>query len=403
MGTIKKRVVADGTARYDARVHRSKGTGKKSSTVSKSFEKESEARTWINKIEHRIDNRQSISRAGDEITLAEGAAAYLVEARAMSKAAKAKAAARAKEAAKTPSVEPEKVSNVAEHERMKISAIVEDLGNYHISDITHQVIQHWIDEFLKRPIPFQKRAKVHPYFDGGLTKDGKQKLYSKGTVRGHFFVLKKLLIWIAVVNRFQLDPNLFLMLDIPPAWADKRERRLEDGEEAKLREAMTRGYVKQKEWDLLMTFALETAARMQEILKAKWSDVSYKRQSWNIPEENVKTSVFRNVPLSAVAIDALKAMEAFKVEGEPRIFHQWKDSSTLSKAWRRVVKRAKVEDFHFHDLRHEAVVRFFENTDLTDTEIMSITGHTSHEMLKAYSQHRTNKLAARLNGMKRTT
>ena len=115
----------------------------------------------------------------------------------------------------------------------------------------------------------------------------------------------------------------------------------------------------------------------------------------------MKTSVFRQVPLSETALNALKGMEVFKVDEETRIFHQWKDSSTLSKAWRRVVKRAKIEDLHFHDLRHEAVSRIFETTDLSDTEIMTITGHTSQEMLKAYAKLRPNSLAARLNGKKR--
>jgi len=275
------------------------------------------------------------------------------------------------------------------------------LGAFEIASITNARIQGWIDRFLETPIPFQKRKKIHPYFDGGLDKNGEQKLYSKSTVRRHFFVLKKVLIWTAVKNHFHLDPNLFLMLDIPSAWAGKRDRRLEDGEEAKIRDAFRRGYVKQKEWSYLMDFALATAARMQEILKAEWKDVSYKREAWDIPATNVKTSVFRQVPLSQVAVTALNGMEAFKVEGETRIFHQWKDSSTLSKAWRRVVKRAGVEDLHFHDLRHEAVSRIFETTDLSDTEIMTITGHTSQEMLKAYAKLRPNTLAARLNGKKK--
>lgn len=402
MGIIEKRVLKDGTARYDARIHRRKGTGLKGGARSKTFKKEAEAKAWLNQIEAKIDNRENISRTAESLTFAEAAADYLAKARPMTKEAKAKAmAAKAKGAANGAEVEEPDVSNVSKHERQAISTIVADLGGFEIANITNSRIQGWIDEFLRTPIPFQKRTKIHPYFNGGLDKDGKPKLYTESTVRRHFFILKKVLTWTAVKNHFHLDPNLFLLLEIPRAWAGKRDRRLEEGEEAKLREAFTRGYVKQKEWSHLMDFALATAARMQEILKAEWKDVSYKREAWDIPETNVKTSVFRQVPLSEVAMNALKGMEAFKVEGETRIFHQWKDSSTLSKAWRRVVKRAKVEDFHFHDLRHEAVSRLFETTDLSDTEIMTITGHTSQEMLKAYAKLRPNSLAARLNGKKR--
>jgi integrase len=401
MGTIKKRVLGDGKARYDVRVHRRRGTGTKSGTLSKTFEKESDAKAWMRKIEGKIDEGESVSRIAEKLTLARAAAIYLAEARPMTKAAKAKAAKALQKAKDAGDEAAEAGSNITDTERLKISAVVEDLGHYHLGEITHGVIQSWIDEFLKRPIPFQTRKKEHPYFNGGLDKDGKQKLYSKSTVRGHYFVLKKILTWSAIRHKFQLEPHLFELLDIPPAWEGRRERRLEDGEEGKLREAFTRGYKHREAWGLLMTVALETAARMQEMLKAEWPDINYRLGGWNIPEENVKTSVFRNVPMSTRCRDAFKAMEAFKVEGEPRVFHQWADSSTLSKAFRRVVNRAEIADFHFHDLRHEACVRFFENTDLTDTEIMSITGHTSHEMLKGYSKHRMNKLAARLDGVKR--
>lgn len=405
MGIIEKRFVKDGSARYDVRIHRRKGTGLKGGAMTRTFKKESEAKAWMNRVESKIDNRENVSRTAESLTLAEAAADYIAKARPMTKEAKEKALARKAKAVvdgKEDGEGDEDGSKVAEHERQAIATIVHDLGRFEIANITNARIQGWIDEFLRTPIPFQEREKIHPYYDGGLDKNGKPKVYSESTVRRHFFVLKKVLTWTAVKNNFHLDPNLFLMLDIPRAWAGKRDRRLEDGEEAQIREAFTRGYVKQKEWSYLMDFALATAARMQEILKAEWKDVSYKREAWDIPAMNVKTSVFRQVPLSEVAMNALKGMEAFKVEGEPRIFHQWKDSSTLSKAWRRVVKRAKVEDLHFHDLRHEAVSRIFETTDLSDTEIMTITGHTSQEMLKAYAKLRPNSLAARLNGKKRS-
>jgi len=400
MGVIEKRFVKDGTARYDVRIHRRKGTGLRGGARSKTFKKESDAKAWMHEVENKIDNRGDVSKTAESLKFSEAAAVYIAKARPMSKEAKAKALARkAKELGEE---QDDGESHVAEHERQAISTIVHDFGQFEIAAITNARIQGWIDEFQRRPIPFQERKKIHPYFDGGLDKDGKPKLYSQSTVRRHFFILKKVLTWTAVKNHFSLDPNLFLLLDIPSAWAGKRDRRLEEGEEEQLRAAFKRGYVKHKEWEHLLDFALATAARMQEILKAEWKDVSYKREAWDIPEINVKTSVFRQVPLSEVAMNALKGMEAFKVEGEPRIFHQWKDSSTLSKAWRRVVKRAKIDDLHFHDLRHEAVSRIFETTDLTDTEIMAITGHTSQEMLKAYAKLRPNALAARLNGKKRS-
>ena len=383
MGVIKKRFLSDGkTERWDVRIHRRKSTGTKDGALSQTFDSEKAAKAWMNKTEAHIDSGGKVTKAAEVLTFADAAATYIAQAR----------PSRKKSAEEKAEVDPK--SAVSKGEIQIIATLVNDWGAFRISDITNTRIQGWIDRFLKTPVAQQARGKIHPYFDGGLDKDGKRKLYSPGTVRHHFFNLKKVLRWTAVKNDFHLDANLFVMLEIPGAWEGKRERRLEDGEEEKLRAAFKRGYVKRKEWDLLLTFSLETAARMQEILKAEWKDVNYRTMGWNIPKENVKTSLFRNVPMSDVAISCLREMEAFKDPANPRIFHQWADSSTLSKAWRRVVKRSGIDDLHFHDLRHEGVVRFFENTDLTDTEIMSITGHTSHEMLKSYSKHRMNKLAA---------
>ena len=40
------------------------------------------------------------------------------------------------------------------------------------------------------------------------------------------------------------------------------------------------------------------------------------------------------------------------------------------------MKRADCADLHFHDLRHEAVARFFERTKLQAMEFALIAGHT---------------------------
>ena len=55
----------------------------------------------------------------------------------------------------------------------------------------------------------------------------------------------------------------------------------------------------------------------------------------------------------------------------------------------------------FHDLRHEATSRLFENTDLDLLEIAEITGHKNLQMLKRYTHLRAERLAERLAGKSR--
>ncbi|MES2682354.1 MAG: tyrosine-type recombinase/integrase [Pseudomonadota bacterium] len=71
----------------------------------------------------------------------------------------------------------------------------------------------------------------------------------------------------------------------------------------------------------------------------------------------------------------------------------------IGTAWHRVRERAGIEDLHFHDLRHEATSRFFEDASkfgLTDTEIGSITGHKTWAMLQRYTHLRSVDIAAKL-------
>ena len=73
----------------------------------------------------------------------------------------------------------------------------------------------------------------------------------------------------------------------------------------------------------------------------------------------------------------------------------------MTQAMEAARKRAGITDFVFHDLRHEAISRLFEDTDLDIMEIKTITGHKSLQMLARYAHLRTHRLADRLAGAKR--
>jgi len=53
-------------------------------------------------------------------------------------------------------------------------------------------------------------------------------------------------------------------------------------------------------------------------------------------------------------------------------------------SWERVRKRAGISDLHFHDLRHEAISRFFE-LGLSVPEVALISGHRDARMLFRYT------------------
>jgi Phage integrase family len=56
-------------------------------------------------------------------------------------------------------------------------------------------------------------------------------------------------------------------------------------------------------------------------------------------------------------------------------------------AWKRLTKRARLENLRFHDQRHEAISRFFEK-GLNVPEVALISGHRDLRMLPIHSSPR---------------
>ena len=64
-------------------------------------------------------------------------------------------------------------------------------------------------------------------------------------------------------------------------------------------------------------------------------------------------------------------------------------------AWERLTKRAGIENLHFHDLRHEAISRFFEK-GLSVAEVALISGHRDFRQLFRYTHLRAEDLVRKL-------
>jgi integrase len=72
-------------------------------------------------------------------------------------------------------------------------------------------------------------------------------------------------------------------------------------------------------------------------------------------------------------------------------------------AFRDALEGKDFPDLRWHDLRHEAISRLFELTDLRENEIMAISGHLTPAMLTRYTHLRADRLGARLPGGKLNT
>ena len=70
---------------------------------------------------------------------------------------------------------------------------------------------------------------------------------------------------------------------------------------------------------------------------------------------------------------------------------------TFDHLWRRLILACDLEGLHFHDLRHEATSRLFER-GLSVAEVMSITGHSTTDMVDRYSHYSAALVLEKLEG-----
>ncbi len=66
-------------------------------------------------------------------------------------------------------------------------------------------------------------------------------------------------------------------------------------------------------------------------------------------------------------------------------------------AWEKVKKKTGVTDLRFHDLRHEAISRFFE-MGLSVPEVALISGHRDPRMLFRYTHLKAEEVGKKIEG-----
>ncbi|GAB1715046.1 MAG: integrase [Nitrobacter sp.] len=167
-----------------------------------------------------------------------------------------------------------------------------------------------------------------------------------------------------------------------------RTRRLKKGEEQRLLDACDRGRTPLLK--PLIIIAIETGMRRGELLDLRWEHVDLKLGVAHLPL--TKNGDSRDVPLSRCAVRTLQELRTAGAKQE-RVFPMTGNSVRLAFEHLRV--RAGMSDFHFHDLRHEAISRLFEK-GLNIAEVSAISGHRELKMLQRYTHLRAVDLVARL-------
>lgn len=171
---------------------------------------------------------------------------------------------------------------------------------------------------------------------------------------------------------FKENPLDKLQLRAPD---QQRERRLKPGELDKLLECAR--HCRNPLIAPIIQFAFETGMRRGEILSITRDDVDCESRALLVPQ--TKNGQTRTIPLTRPALAVLLQRLG---EGHERLFPITANAFRL--AWQRLKRSAGIGDLRFHDLRHEAISRFFEK-GLSVPEVACISGHKDARMLFRYS------------------
>ena len=175
------------------------------------------------------------------------------------------------------------------------------------------------------------------------------------------------------------------------AKAKKRDRRPTAEELQRLRE-----YFEASAWRSkipmaeLIDFAITTGKRESEITRLLRSDVDILKRTALLRDAKhprSKEGNHRRFPLLGHAAVIVERHPVKK--GDDRIFPY--NPQSVGSAFTRACKAIGIDDLHFHDLRHEATSRLFEQ-GYSIEQVATVTLHESWTELKRYTQLRPESL-----------
>jgi len=134
----------------------------------------------------------------------------------------------------------------------------------------------------------------------------------------------------------------------------------------------------------IVVLALSTGARKMEIMGLKWRDIDLKKGVIRLTKTKNKEA--RVLPLKGHAHDQVEELSKIRRIDSDLLFPGGNPQSPIeiNKHWYAAMKKAGIENFRFHDLRHTAA-SYLAMNGATLAEIADILGHKTLQMVKRYA------------------
>lgn len=150
----------------------------------------------------------------------------------------------------------------------------------------------------------------------------------------------------------------------------------------------------------IIIFDLNTGLRMGELLFLQWNRVNLFRKTIIIQES--KNGKPRTIPLTQKAVDILTEKSRIRNIKNDLVLTSSVgtriDCDNLRRAFKKALKKAGIQDFHFHDLRHTFATRLAQN-GVDIYTISKLLGHKDIRMTQRYAHHCPESLRAGIQAL----
>ena len=237
-----------------------------------------------------------------------------------------------------------------------------------------QLDQYIIPIFGNKPIEAISGPDCLAYYNKRLDTDS-----AISTVNGELACLKSLFSEAMRAGLIKVNPVKGIKFLNPN---NTRDRILSNEETARLfvAAAGTGDFVRP-----LFHMLFHTGMRLGEALALEWADIEFEHQ--RIVVRQSKSGEGRKIPLRPALADELILWKPHSRQSRwvfPARYDLDEPMQSIRKGWLRLCAIAKISALRPHDLRHNFTSQL-QAAGVSDSIIMSITGHKTHVMLHRYS------------------
>lgn len=272
----------------------------------------------------------------------------------------------------TKKVKPKNTAEVLDRYRKEVTP--KKRGAHSENLILNKLLkEHWV----KIPIHNLCRTHIASYRDKRLIE------VTPATFKRQWGIVLAAIAKADLEWNYQIPIGLFKSLPIPRTRV-REIKRISPSEQTKLLEYAEK--LRTPQFSNIIQIALITGMRRGEILKIKRTHIDTHYRTLHIPD--TKTGNPRTIPLTESTMKVISEFARATDKPSP---------NALRLAWERLRKKCDLENLRFHDLRHEAISKWFD-LGLSAVEVMHLSGHKSMQQVQRYAHANFQNIRIKLFG-----